>query len=358
MRVLVNALPLRVGGGVAYLRQQLEAMARVAPDIQLHTLLSPWTEVDEHELPGYVEVVPVRSVATRFGYEQLRLPWRRPDVLYCPANFAPLVSRAPTVLTIHNPHYYGSGLEVFYTRSLRPPAKVWANHLAMRRVDAVVGISHAQAREALATVPRVANKLRVIQSGAPSWPAESEKVPGIPERYVLTVSNGALHKRVQDVVEGWATALDVAGGDVALVIAGRVTDAQITAYRTAAGRHHGRLVLLGPVRQRAQLKYVYERAMAMISMSELEAFPLTPSEAGSVGCPLVLSDIPPHREVSLNNGTFVAVGDLQALAQVLSRGFQTWEPGSRPWMWPLTWDDNARALIEVFEEVRGLQTPG
>ena len=30
----------------------------------------------------------------------------------------------------------------------------------------------------------------------------------------------------------------------------------------------------------------------MVSMSALEAFPLTPGEAGSVGCPLVLSDIP------------------------------------------------------------------
>ena len=76
-------------------------LGRVAPSIDLHTLVSPWAEIDG--LPGTTEVVPVRNVPTRFAYEQLRLPFRTADVLYCPADFAPLWSHAPIVLTVQTP---------------------------------------------------------------------------------------------------------------------------------------------------------------------------------------------------------------------------------------------------------------
>jgi len=349
MRVLVNALPVRYGGGATHLKQQLTALGRVAPELQLHNLLSPWAEVDG--LPGTTEVVPVRSVATRFAYEQLRLPLRAADVLYCPANFGPLACRAPMVLTLQNPHYYRSGLAMPGTRVSRPPWKVKANHWAMRRADAIIAISHALAEEAVATVPGIADRLHVIHSGVPEWPAESEPVPGLPDRYVLSVANTAPHKRVQDVVAGWAAACDRTRGDVALVLVGRTTDEQSTHYRSLAGPHVRRLVMLGPVRRRAQLKHIYERALAMILMSTLETFSFTPGEAGLVGCPLVVSDIPVHREVTMGHAALVPLRDTGALAEVMIAGFRQWTPGSALWRWPVSWDDNARMLVDVFCEV-------
>lgn len=347
MKVLVNALPVRYGGGVTYLEHQLPALARVAPELQLHTLLSPWAEVDD--LPGTTEVVRLRSVRTRFAYEQFRLPLRATDMLYCPANFGPMVARAPVVLTLQNPHYYGSGLAMPGTRASRPPWKVKANHWAMRRADAVIAISHAMAEEVVATVPEVADRLHVIHNGLPEWPDKSEPVPGLPERYVLSVANAAPHKRVQDVVSGWAAALDRTRDDVALVLVGHTTDEQALLYRELAGNHAGRLVLLGPIRHRAALKHVYERALALILMSTLETFSFTPGEAGLLGCSLVLSDIPVHREVTMGHAKLVPPRDTAALAEVLAEGFGEWTPGgAEPWRWPVSWDDNARMLLDVF----------
>lgn len=349
MKVLVNALPLRRGGGVTYLEQQLAALARVAPDLDLHTLLSPWAEVGD--LPGTVERVPVKSVPTRFLYEQLGLQRRDFDVLYCVANFGPLHGRRPMVLTIHNAHYYRSGLQMKETKHLRPWWKVKANHLAMRRADAIVAISNSEAKDALATVRGMEHKLHVIYSATPDWPARSIPPAGLPERYFLSVANSADHKRTADVVAGWAAAVGQSTDPLPLVVVGSTTERQRRRYTALAGEFQPLLHLIGPLLDRAQLRYAYENAAALISMSLLEAFPLTPVEALSVGCPLILSDIPAHREASQGQAVFIPPRDTGQLAAVLAnrrcadRSQGTVEP------WPLSWDDNARELAAVLRGV-------
>lgn len=349
MRILVDAMPLRYGGGVTYVKHQLDALSRIEADFEIHTLISPWTELGD--LPGTHEVVRVRSVPHRFAYEQLRLPLRSADIVYCPANFAPLVARAPVVLTIHNPNYYRSGLALPEVAASRPPWKVKANHLAMKRAAAIIAISDAIADEAKSSVSGVSDTMHVIHSGGPDWGTVSTPVPGLPSRYVTVVASEAPHKRVRDVVAGWALSLDRSPTTTALVLVGGYTEDQVEEYTRLAREHREHLILVGRIADRARIKWIYEHALALVSMSLLEAFPLTPAEAGSVGCPLVLSDIPPHREVTAGRATFVPTGDVERLAGVLAGGVYEGEPGSRPWEWGTTWDDNARMLAEVFHEV-------
>lgn len=349
MRVLVNALPLRSGGGVTYLEQQLNALARVSPEMSLHTLTSPWSSLTG--LPGTVETPRLWSVPMRFAYEQFMLPMRATDLLYCPANFAPMIARGPIVLTLHNANYYGSGLELPEAKPSRPWWKVQANYAAMRRADAIVAISNSFAAEVAASVPRVADKIRVIHSGAPDWPAEAVWMDGLPERYLLTVTSGAPHKRNTDVIDGWARARDLSTDVPPLVVVGGFTDQQIGEHHQTARRHAGGLVHLGAVRDRAVLKGVFERASALVSMSLLESFGLTLVEAGSVGAPLLLSDIPAHREVTVGNAVFVPGRDTDALAEELASRATNLSPGSRPWRWPVSWEENARALSTLFGEV-------
>lgn len=349
MRVLVNALPLRGGGGATYVERQLSALSMVAPQLELHTLASPWSGL--RGLPGRTEVVPVRSVPMRFAYEQWNLPRRRTDLLYCPANFGPLRTRAATVLTLHNANYYRAGLALQETKPSRPWWKVKANHAAMRSSDVVIAISQTLADEVTATVPGVEGKLHVILSGASEWPSGCCPVVGLPERYVVTVGSSAPHKHLDDVVTGWARSVEVRGDQVSLVVVGAVSSDQMKRHRELAGRHGALLVHLGHLQDRRHLKWVYELALGMVSMSVLEAFPLTPGEAGSVGCPMVLSDIPSHREVTLGNAHFVPPRDIDALADVLRAGIYSGRPGSRPWTWPVTWQMNARALADIMRLV-------
>jgi glycosyltransferase involved in cell wall biosynthesis len=345
--VVVDALPLRHGGGVTYLQAQLGALADVAPDVDLHTLVAPWSRLTG--LPGRTSTVRVGSVPVRFGYELGRLPFVRADVLYCPANFGPARARTPAVLTLHNPNYYRAGHALAETAPVRPRWKVWANRVAMRGAAAVVTISESFAADVLASAPWVEPKLRVIRSGAPEWTEAAAPLPELPGEYLLTIASAAPHKRLADVVSGWAHASARSSAVPPLVVIGEPTAEQQARCRTIAGRRAGELHLLGRVNDRAQLRWTFEQASALVSMSALEAFPLTPAEAGSVGCPLVLSDIPPHREVTLGNATFVAPGAVAELADVLAT--TTFAAGSRPWQWPVSWADNARELRSLFGEV-------
>jgi len=347
MKVLVDALPLRHGGGVTYLQAQLAALAATDPDLDLHTLVAPWTTLAG--LPGRTSTVRVGSVPVRFGYEIGRLPFARADVLYCPANFGPAAARTPTVLTLHNPNYYRAGLALAETAPVRSRWKLWANRAAMRGAAAVVAISESFADEVRATLPWVAPKLRVIRSGAPQWTEPSAPLPGLPSQYLLTIASEAPHKRVADVVRGWAQAAARSSAVPPLVAIGGLTAEQRAQCESAAGPRRADLHLLGRTGDRGQLRWAFEHASALVSMSVLEAFPLTPAEAGSVGCPLVLSDIPPHREVTLGHATFVAPGAVAELADVLAEG--QFVPGSKPWEWPVTWAENARALRSLFGEV-------
>lgn len=348
MRILVNALPLRQGGGVSYFQQQMAALARVAPELQMHSLISPWAEM--RDLPGSTETIFVKSVPSRFAYEQLQIPLRRADLLYCPANFGPMTFRAPIVLTLQNANYYRSGLALPETKQSRPPWKVKANHLAMRRADAIVAISQSLAADVVATVPSVAHKLHVIASGTSEWPETSIPV-GLPKRYIAVVASASPHKRVLDAVAGWSQSLDMVQDSASLVVVGELTENQMAQCRATAGRHAPHLAFTGQIASRGKMKWIYENALAMVSMSLLEAFPLTPAEAGAVGCPLVLSDIPPHREATAGNALFVAPRDSRALATALVSRAYAWQQGSRPWRSPVTWDDNARELQRLFHRV-------
>ena len=349
MRVVVNALPLRHGGGVSYLHQQLHAIADAAPDIELHTLVSPWA-VGLDELPGTTQVVRVRSVVDRFAYEQFVLPFRRADLVYCPANFAPFFFSGPLVLTLHNPNYYGRGLELPEVAASRPWWKVKANHWAVRRATAVVAISESMAEEVRETLPGLRN-LRVILSGNPEWPAVSVRVPDLPERYLLAFGSMAPHKRIAETVEGWARSADRVPDAPSLLVVGPIDEVTRTECKAAAGRHLDQLVLHGQVKEREKMRWIYEHAEALVSSSVLETFSMTPGEAASVGCPLVLSDLPVHREVTAGRAHFVAPGDVEGLANTLVTEIYSGRADRTPWLWTTTWRDNAEQFVSLFRSL-------
>lgn len=349
-RVLVDALSARVGGGLSYLVEQLGAVERVRPDLDLHVLVAPW---NESLLRPHLRsrIVPVRlpNVPARFAWEQTVLPLRarHHDLLYCPGNFCPLApGGTPIVLTVQNSNYFGAARHHPHNRAPGRRGKVALAQASARRADAVVLISHTLESQVVEDLgPR--DSFEVLHSGAPTWPDEpSERPLPAPEgTYLISVANDYPHKRLELVVAAWARAC--ADGTTDLVLAGDIAEERRTRLRAAAGAHVDRLHLLGPVADRAWLRDLVAGAVAQVSASVQEAFPLGPAEAGSVGTPLVLTDLPSHREVAMGHGRLVPPDDLDALASALAAAVA--EGGRDRWSWPTTWDDHARALVALWE---------
>src|SRR5690606_6753441 len=98
--------------------------------------------------------------------------------------------------------------------------------------------------------------------------------------------------------------------DGRIVIAGAINPDRRAELLALAGPAANRLQVLGSVASRADLFELYRSAAVYVSASELEAYPLTLHEAASQGCPMVLTDIPPHREIAGSRAVYYRVGDL------------------------------------------------
>ena len=76
------------------------------------------------------------------------------------------------------------------------------------------------------------------------------------------------------------------------------------------------VVMLGH-RTPAALAALYANAGAFVLPSSHEGQPIAVIEALAYGCPLILSDIPAHREIECAAARYVPSGDIDALAEFL-----------------------------------------
>lgn len=353
MRVLIDALSARFAGSATYASNQIAALVRVRPRWYFKVLVSPRNLEVVRNIPGIEpHVVNVTSLGQRLTYEQCVLPWRegrRADVIYYLGNFVPLVSRSPSVVVQQSVRLFGAGRRP--SAGLRHRVEVALANASVRRADAVIVISDALLKE-MGRDGLALRTCEVVHSGAPEPILAAEKpeqLRGV-DRYFLSVAVDYPYKRLDDLVQAWGDLLE--DESTWLVLAGAISRKRIEYHRQLVRPdRRARLVHLGQVEQRAQLRWLYERALALVVASELEAYSLTPSEAGAFGCPLVLSDIPAHREVSLGHGSFFPVGGVGELADILARLLSDPPARDEMWAWPVTWDMNAEVVAEVLERV-------
>lgn len=353
--IIVDALSAMPGGGLVYLTEQVRALERVRPDFTLRVLVTP---ENAHYISKAIQsesiVIGHRNLASRLFYEQTAIAKRKPpaDLLYYPGNFCSLLpSPQPLILTLQNAHYFGIG-----RLSKKPPLRgVIETRLAnasARRADLVVVISNFLRTQLLAD-GFDETKLRLIPSGVPDFPKNSKPPPNMVDLsgFFLSVANDHHVKRLDDVVAGWVDAFRYSQDAPQLVLAGYVSNKRrLEQIRSLPNRLRSRILYLGPVHVRSQIKWLLENACAMITTSELESFGLTLVEAGAVGCPVIASDIPAHRETAGPTVRFFPVGSIAALSAEMQSTSQS--PGTRVRSeWPYTWEMNAKMLGAVFDEL-------
>jgi len=361
LRVVVDALPLHFGGGGTVLLEQLAALERVAPDLRLRVLAAPWNAAAlDHAIRHPVHTVDVTDGVRRVLWEQLALPRLdgRPGVLYCPGGLAPVApARLPVVVAAQNPNLVGRGRRLAHNRAWPRRARIAACQVSLRRATRIVAVSAALAAELLADQPALVDRTEVIPLGAPTLPAERRRPValgvGIAD-FLLVLANDAPHKRLDDAVAAWGRAFADAGGAAPrLVIAGVVDRRRRADHRALVpDTLASRLIHLGPVADRREVAWLLDHARALVSASELESFGLTTLEAGARGCPLILSDLPAHREVAGPHATYVPPRDVTRLAAALARTDPA--PARRPWRWPMSWDEHARQLAAVLRAAAGV----
>jgi glycosyltransferase involved in cell wall biosynthesis len=183
--------------------------------------------------------------------------------------------------------------------------------------------------------------------------AEIGLAPG--ERYLLYAGGISPHKNIETLIEAFAR---VDGAK--LVLVGALDDTYLSAAESVRRKTSelglGEAVLLPGFVSDETLACLYSGAAAVVLPSLAEGFGLPAVEAAACGAPVVLSDIPAHRETLGDEALFFPPRDAVRLAEELEQllGSEMLrrslaERGHRR-VGRYTWDASAEALRKLIHE--------
>lgn len=235
--------------------------------------------------------------------------------------FTPLGRHRDAIVIVHDlqyktyPQYFGRGKRLFLDWNLRRAARSAAD---------VVFISRSSQQDFERHFGRCEHSA-VIYNPVDAPRPTTSPVPGSAprERYLIAAYHYYPHKNFGGILAlfermrraGLVDYLDITGNGAAEVE--RMVSALAPEVRGFV-RHRGLV-------SRDELLALYTGATAFISLSTFEGFNLSAAEAATLGVPLLLSDIPVHRELFAGYGFFVgsAGSDPYRLARYLAQHERT-----------------------------------
>jgi len=320
LRVAVDAVATSPGGGLSYLRNQLPDLERQGISLLVFARSAVAAELRDvlRSPASAVRVVDDRFRVAWLGFIHARLAvealrWGA-EVLYCPGSTAPLRSRGiPTVVCVQNPHLFQANAP----RSLRMAAVRLVAWLSALRASELVHISVSTAAE-FSRYSALRRSYSIILSGLGQAEQTSRATAGISRDAIVVVSNLYAYKRIGEVLAAFAAErglrdsyeLVIAGDELEVGLRRRLEDLASALDCAESVRFTGFLT-------KAELLDLYQRAVVLVSASREEAFPLPPGEALAMSVPVVLSDIPSHRELYGRWAHLVTPGDVAGLGQAM-----------------------------------------
>ncbi len=384
MRIAINAVAVRGGGGETYLVNILKSLCAVGASHEFWVILASRHRPLLKSLPSEARAVVCATVPQRawlrIAWEQMILPvllrrWRI-DLLFAAYNNAVLMSPAPVVLLTHNFNPY-SRLPIpwsVYGRARHAVLRL-LGQLSARMARTVVFVSHASA-EVMAPRLRVpASGVRVVHHGwAPLeglGEARGRLDLTLPQRYILTVSDLQPHKNLEVLLNAFERLVVSGAYSGHLAIVGGQKDMS-SRYAKDLLVARQRMVCCERVHFVGNLPHhmlppVYRRADLFAFPSLEETFGLPLVEAMGAGVPVIVSDwrlSPGGERDRLNVGPEIC-GDaaeffdptspdslVKAMQRVLTN------PARRAELVRMgqvrakefSWDKAAAALVAIFEE--------
>jgi glycosyltransferase involved in cell wall biosynthesis len=323
VRVLINALHAKSGGGVTYLRNLLPRFG-ADPDLEVHLCLH---ENQLAAFPEPVDGIRVHNVRFRDGFTR-RLVWEQTalpllakrigaEVTYSPANFGPLLAPAPVIL-LRNSVAVGES-EKRYSKRLywkALGAMTWASLLCCRRAIAVSDYARGALTRRLPS--SVVGRVEVVHHGVD--PIFSPPPPGQGrEDFVLAVSDLYIQKNLLRLLDAFAV-VRREFPHISLRVAGGALDADYARdlHRTVAKRDlDGHVRFLGHVPAH-ELADLYRRCVLFVFPSLVETFGNPLVEAMACGAPIVSSDATAMPEVLGDAALFFDPRDTPAMAECIA----------------------------------------
>jgi glycosyltransferase involved in cell wall biosynthesis len=290
------------------------------------------------------------------------------DVLYAPAEVAPLLGRFPVVLGIQNLNVYTPNvigrnwLERLRLRGLRALA-----HLSARRACAVIFVSE-WARRFIAPqlhIPR--QKQWVVHHGVnPAFLRATVTAEGSAHalleektkerKMILAVSNLAPHKNYEVLLKSISLLPGKLRDNVLLVVVGKALEPVYTRIRDLISelKLEENVWFVGKVPHR-ELGLFYRKANVFVHPSREETFGLPVLEAMASGLPIICSRAGALPEIAGEAALYFDCNDAQSLTNLITQVLS--DPGSVSGkasyglqrVQAFSWERTAEKMIQIFQ---------
>ncbi len=318
IRVLVNGIHAKSGGGVTYLRNILPILAE-DDDLETHLLLHH----DQSELYGLLsEKVRVHLLEfdNRFFpslvWEQLALPFlarsMSADVTFSPANYGPLF--APNRVIVLRNSLAVVGRETRISRRLYWIGLALMTGLSLLTCTKAIAVSR-YARNALTFGfgGRLQDRVTIVNHGVNPVFSPDETVDR--ESHLLAVSDIYVQKNFHTLIEAMAT-VHRRRPEIKLKIAGRSIDA---GYMRELQQRIAELDLADVVeflgeRRTDELLELYRRCLVFVFPSTVETFGNPLVEAMACGAPIACSNTAAMPEIVGDAAEFFSPLDAEEMA--------------------------------------------
>lgn len=344
------------GGTETYARSLYTALGAAYPAVELVGLLNTeFRAAPPAWFPGETVLLPV-SGENRVAWalaENTLVPAAAlrtgADVVHCPANFGPVLSRVPVVLTVHDLLGFRFP-ELVATGGARLVQSL--TRTSVRGAGKLLTDSHASATDLRDYLAVPADRITVIPLAAAAGPTEvrDQRTSGA-RPFLLSTGNRLPHKNFDTLLRALAA---IPGAErPRLVIPGSHANDPLAPLVAELGLDDD-VELLGWVGPE-ELDTLYHDAAAYVLPSRFEGFGLPVLEAMARGCPVVCSDIPVLHEVGGEAALYTDTQDVESLASAVRRVLT--DDGLRQRLVAtgtaqagrFSWDRTARATFEVLQ---------
>lgn len=217
--------------------------------------------------------------------------------------------------------------------------------LELSRCAAVFTVSETSRQDIHAHFGLPLDRIRIVPNGVDRGifhPApEKSRQP-----FLLVVGASYSHKNVHELIanaETWSKRYEL----VVASCRGAYRETLESLVNAAGLQARVRLIEYVPL---AELVHLYQTCAALVSPSRWEGFGIPPVEALACGAPVIVSDIPAHREVLGSRATFVRLGNSADWGRAFEALGES-DPGTQIDQLPpdaFRWEDSGCALVSAL----------
>src|SRR3989344_3086545 len=253
----------------------------------------------------------------KYLWTQKRLSWEMllhpPDVLFVPAHTIPIFCRAKTVVTIPDVGFAAQPQLYPFHEKLYHRASAW---FAVHFADRIICPTEFTKRELIKFYHADPAKIAVIPHGV-EVPKNIESTKWN-RPYLLYMGRVEQKKNIMNLLEAYAL-VHMKHQDLRLILAGRLGfgGKECVAWVNSQGLGQS-VEFTGSIIEDRKWS-LYRGALALVFATLYEGFGLPLLEAQAVGCPVVTSDLPAHREVAQEAAVYVDPASPQSIAQGIER---------------------------------------